>query len=96
MPYILQLIRSLKQAGWKVKIHDSERLEPPHVTIYRKMRTWRLSLRDKTFLDKGAKWSQVDERVREAIADQENWKLLKTEWNKIHGDNPVEIEEDDD
>jgi len=57
MPYILLLLKALKQAGWKVKIHDSERLEPPHVTIYQKMRKWRLSLRDGKFLDRGDKWS---------------------------------------
>ena len=37
MPFNLELPEALKQAGWKVKIHDSERLEPPHVTVYRKM-----------------------------------------------------------
>ena len=99
MPYVLQLPTALKKAGWKVKIHDSERLEPPHVTIYKKMRKWRLSLRDGTFLDKRDKWSQIDEGVRDSIEYKDehtdNWKLLKTEWNKIHDDNPVEIEKDD-
>ena len=46
MPYVLALVQALLQAGWKVKIHDFERLEPPHVTIYCKRRKWRLSLRD--------------------------------------------------
>ncbi|QDT95280.1 hypothetical protein [Gimesia aquarii] len=93
MPYVLLLLQALKQAGWKVKIHDSERLEPPHVTIYQKRRKWRLALRDGTFLDKGDKWSQIDDAVKDTIQDKDNWKLLKTEWNNIHGDNPVEIEE---
>jgi len=96
MPFVLQLISALKQAGWKVEIHDSERLEPPHVTIYKKMRRWRLSLRDRAFLDQGDKWSQIDEAVKDALQDEKNWKLLKAEWNKIHDDNPVEIEEDED
>lgn len=96
MPYVLLLLQALKQAGWKVKIHDSERLEPPHVTIYQKMRKWRLCLRDGKFLDKGDKWSQIDDAVKDTIQNEENWKLLKREWNKIHDDNPVEIEEDDD
>lgn len=91
MPCVLQLIQTLKQAGWKVKIHDSERLEPPHVTIYKKMRKWRLSLRDGTFLDKGDKWSQIDESVKDAILDEGNWLLLRREWNRLHDDNPVEI-----
>lgn len=53
MPYDLELPRPLKKRGWKAKIHDLERLEPPHVTIYRKLRKWRLSLRDGHFLDRG-------------------------------------------
>jgi len=53
MPYALQLTQALRQAGWKVKIHDFERLETPHATIYRKKRKWRLSLRDGAFLDRG-------------------------------------------
>ena len=96
MPFVLQLLLALKQAGWKVKIHDSERLEPPHVTIYKKMRKWRLSLRDGTFLDKGDRWSQIDEAVKDAIQDQKNWKRLQREWNTIHEDNPVDNEEEGD
>ncbi len=44
--------------------------------------------------EKGEKWSQIDKSVK--IAIEFNWNLLKAEWNKIHDDNPVEIEEDDD
>ena len=36
MPYDFPLSQALRQAGWKVKIHDFERLEPPHITVYRK------------------------------------------------------------
>lgn len=53
MPFVLQLNTALKQAGWKVKIHDYERLEPPHITVYQKMKKWRLSLRNGEFLDIG-------------------------------------------
>lgn len=87
MPYILQLLQALKQAGWKVKIHDFERLEPPHITIYHKMRKWRLSLRDGGFLDRGDRWSQIEDGVREEI--ERNWDLLIREWDAIHPDNPV-------
>ena len=96
MPFVLQLLIALKQAGWKVKIHDSERFEPPHVTIYKKMRKWRLSLRDGTFLDKGDTWSQIDEAVKDAIQDKNNWKRLQSEWNTIHDDNPVDKEQEGD
>jgi hypothetical protein len=63
MPYVLPLSQALRQAGWKVKIHDFERLEAPHATIYCRKRKWRLSLRDGSFLDRGDKWSQIDEAV---------------------------------
>lgn len=78
---------------WKVKIHDSERLEDPHVTIYRKMDKWRLNLRDGTFLDKGRKWSQIDETVRQAI--EENWEQLCEAWDELHPRNPVSGEDDE-
>jgi hypothetical protein len=95
MPYDLELPKHKKQAGWKVKIHDFERLEEPHVTIYRKMRKWRLSLRSGGFLDRGDKWSQIDdEEVKVAIENA--WETLQEEWNRIHPDNPVRGEENDD
>lgn len=87
MPYILQLLQALRQAGWKVKIHDFERLEPPHITIYHKMRKWRVSLRDGGFLDRGDRWSQIEVGVRQEI--ESNWDLLIREWDAIHPDNPV-------
>ncbi len=94
MPFVLRLLETLRQAGWKVKIHDFERLEPPHVTIYRKQRKWRLSLRDGAFLDPGDKWSQIDEEVREAI--EAAWTALRVEWDEMFPDNPVGGNENDD
>ena len=93
VPYSLPLSKSHRQAGWKAKIHDLERLEPPHVTIYFRMRKWRLSLRTATFLDRGDKWSQIEKGVREAIEGA--WTTLQTEWDRIHPDNPVQGQEDD-
>ncbi len=93
MPFVLQLPQALKRAGWKVKIHDSERLEPPHITIYCKMRKWRLSLRDGRFLDNGDDWSRINDDVRAAI--DENWQALIGEWDEIHPDNPVSGEDDE-
>lgn len=93
MPFVLELLRSLKQAGWKVKIHDSERLEPPHITIYQKMKKWRLSLRHGNFLDTGARWTQIDSEVKTQI--ESNWKILIAKWDLIHPDNPVEGDDDE-
>ena len=93
MPFNLELPDALKQAGWKVKIHDSERLEPPHVTVYRKMTKWRLSLRDGTFLDRGGRRSQIARAVWSQIED--NWHALIDEWDAIHPDDPVHGDDDE-
>ena len=50
MPHALELPKRLKAQGWKVKIREKERLEPPHVTIMCRRKEWRLSLRDGEFL----------------------------------------------
>lgn len=45
MAYALPLPDEWKKNGWRVKIRDDERVEPPHATILHKTRAWRLSLR---------------------------------------------------
>ena len=56
MAFSLELPVDLRKAGWKVKIRDRERLEPPHVTIPLKASAWRLDLRTGQFLEPGASW----------------------------------------
>ena len=89
MPYVLPLPAQAKQAGWKAKIHDNERLEPPHVTIYRKYEKWRVCLRTLELLDTGRRASDIDGSVWEAVTKTEAVKLLRHHWDKIHGDNPI-------
>ncbi|HVS11835.1 MAG TPA: hypothetical protein VMS76_18355 [Planctomycetota bacterium] len=67
MPFALELPDHLRRAGWKVKVRDKERLEPPHVTILFKARTWRLDLGTREFLERGSGWAGIDPRVRAAI-----------------------------
>ena len=38
MPFELPLPKKLKAEGWKVKIREKERVEPPHVTVMHKAR----------------------------------------------------------
>ena len=45
MPYELPLPKKLRAEGWKVKIREKERVEPPHVTVMHKAEEWRLGLR---------------------------------------------------
>ena len=87
------MLLTLKRADWKVKIYDFERLEPPHVTILFKTRVWRLSLRDGTFLDRGDRWSQIEERVRQAV--EAAWEELQQEWDRMHPDNPSSSQDDE-
>jgi hypothetical protein len=88
MPYTLTLSKTLRKAGWQVKIYDAEGPEEPHVSIFRKGRKWRKSLRTGEFLDEGDRSSQIDDNVRAAI--ERNWETLQKEWVKIHGKvNPI-------
>jgi hypothetical protein len=87
MAFSLELPNDLRQTGWKVKIRDKERLEPPHVTILLKSSAWRLNLRTGGFLEPEANWRSVDPRVRGAIEDA--WSLLCSKWDAMYPDNPV-------
>lgn len=95
MPYQLELPNPLPAEGWKVKIHDAENpYEDPHVTIYRKLRKWRLRLRDGVFMDRGACWGDIDYRVRQEI--ETHWDLLRTQWDSLHGrTNPISSRDED-
>ena len=92
MPFSLNLPAPLPNDGWRVKIFDDELpFEQPHVTIVRNagdgLRKWRISLRDKKFMDKKPPAREVDDDVIEAI--ENNWKTLKDEWNDRYPNNPV-------
>jgi len=94
MPYQLKLLKRLKTERWKVRIHDAEGPEEPHVTIYRKARKWRLSLRTGKFLDPGDSWNQIDKGVRSTI--EKKWKQLCKEWdNRFKHFNPIKSNDDE-
>jgi len=95
MPYILALPKRLKTSGWKVKIREKERLEPPHVTIICRKKEWRVGLRDKSFLvPPGGKLADIDIEVWELI--ERNWNILQDAWDKKYPSNPISSEEDKD
>jgi hypothetical protein len=95
MPHELKLPKRLKTRGWKVKIREKERLEPPHVTIMCGTNEWRIGLRDKSFLvPPDGKWAEIDQEVRELI--EKNWKTLQDAWDKKYPSNPISSEEDKD
>lgn len=88
MPFELELPTAVKKRGWKVKIRDRERLEPPHVTILYKTEAWRLGLRDGAFLvPPGGSWSAILVEVRRAI--EHGWPTLVAAWDRMYPENPV-------
>jgi hypothetical protein len=84
----------MPEHGWKVKIRDRERMEPPHVTIIHKRRAWRLGLRSGTFLDKEPDPDEVPKAVLEGI--RTHWEVLRREWDAMYPENPIQSEEAED
>ncbi len=95
MPYDLDLPKRLKAKGWKVKIREKERLEPPHVTVLCGKKEWRIGLRDREFLvPPGGKWGDLDDEVREII--EAKWKELQDAWDRKYPSNPISSQEQGD
>ncbi len=94
MAFELPLPDDLAGAGWKVKIYDRERLEPPHVTIVRGTLSWRFDLRAMSFMDKQPPPRKVDRRIVQVLED--NRDQLCSEWDSMYPSNPVQAPEGDD
>ena len=90
MPFRLPLPKKFQAEGWKVKIYDQERLEPPHITILHKEHVWRIGLRDHEFLvPPGGTWKEIDKTVRKLVQTPETWEMLCQEWDERYPENPV-------
>jgi hypothetical protein len=95
MPFELPLPKTLKAAGWKVKIREKERVEPPHVTIMHQADEWRLGLRDQRLLvPPGGRLRDIDPGVMTII--EEHWAQLKHTWDVKYPENPVSSAEEED
>ena len=91
---MLNLPERWASRGWKVKIRDRERLEPPHVTILHRTRAWRLDLRSEKFLDQEP---DPTEMPKEVVAEvRSNLTLLRQEWDRMFPENRVFSQEPDD
>ncbi|MBI2606521.1 MAG: hypothetical protein HYW49_10630 [Deltaproteobacteria bacterium] len=90
MPYSLDLSDGLKKAGWKVKIREKERAEPPHVSVMKKQETWRWGLREQAFLDKKPPVRTVPKELVEHL--QTHLETLIAEWDSKYPHNPVNSE----
>lgn len=88
MPFEAPLPRKLRAEGWKVKIREKERVEPPHVTIMHRADEWRLGLRDRRLLvPPGGRIKDIDPEVLEAI--RQCWERLVVAWDERYPENPV-------
>ena len=95
MPYELPLPKRLKAQGWKVKIREKERVEPPHVTILHNEDEWRIGLRDgKLLVPPGGRLKDIHHDVMQLVA--KSWEGLKAAWDQKYPENPVSSAEDDD
>ena len=90
MPYNLPLPEGLQARGWKVKIREKERAEPPHVSVLLKRETWRWGLRERRFLDTKPPGRWVPLELIEVL--QANIETLITEWDRMYPHNPVNSE----
>ena len=94
MPFDLPLPDALRKARWRVKIREKETREPPHVTILRGTRAWRINLRTGDFMDRLPDPDDVPRDVLDHLMEEANWTLLCSEWDKKYPNNPVQDEQD--
>lgn len=90
MPVNFPLSSPLAQAGWRVKIQEKEILEPPHVTVIRGTRKWRINLRSRgriEFLDRVPPPREVPRALLREI--RAKWKTLCDAWDRKYPENPV-------
>lgn len=92
MAFELPLPSALKKAGWKVKIRDKESREPPHVTLIRGARAWRINLRTGEFMDAQPPSKDVPKDLLRHVED--SWEQLCAEWEQMYPDNPVSSDEE--
>jgi hypothetical protein len=91
LPAELPIPSALKSGKWKVKICEDETREPPHVTIFRRTKTWRINLRTGEFMDTKPKPSEVPKNLLKHVKKPKSWKWLQEQWNAKYPGNPVEV-----
>ena len=77
-----------------MKIRDKERLEPPHVSLIRGTRTWRVDLRSGEFLDREPDPSEGPQALIDEV--KARWTDLLAGWDAMYPENPVEADDNDD
>lgn len=87
MAYALPLPEKLARQGWKVKIRDRERVEPPHATILHRTNALRFGLRSAEFLDRRPDSREVPVEVVSEVRSRLG--ALQEAWNQMYPENPV-------
>lgn len=77
--------------GWKAKIRDRERLEPPHVTILFRTKSWRWNLREGGFMDGSPDPKEVPPELVALIVA--NLAVLRAQWDVMYPENPISLRE---
>ena len=85
MPFELDLPPAL--SGWRIKIRDRERLEPPHVTVLWKARAWRICLRTTQPLDRHPPTRLLPKSLLPLLRTEQA--VLVAAWNRMYPENPV-------
>ena len=85
----MELPEWLREQGWKVKIRDKERVEPPHVTVLKGKLSWRWGIRERAFLDKEPDPSGVNPEIVRYLNQAANAERLSRKWNEMYPENPV-------
>jgi hypothetical protein len=94
VPFDLPLPVAIRRARWKVKIRDKETREPPHVTILRGTRAWRINLRTGEFMDTQPSPSEVPAPIVTLIRQTAIWRQLCAAWDEMYPNNPVSSAEE--
>lgn len=83
-----------KSRGWKAKIRDRERTEPPHVTVLFKTDAWRLGLRERDYLDTRPDPGDVPDAVTEHLLSDDVFPQVVAAWDRLYPHNPVSSDAD--
>jgi len=89
VPFNVRLPDALRKARWKVKIRDKETREPPHVTIIRGTKAWRINLRTGAFMDTNPDPSEVSSAIIQLMTEEETRQRLCDAWDRMYPNNPV-------
>ena len=87
MPFDLELPEALRRQGWKVKIRQRERLEPPHAAVIRGRRAWRFGLREGFCLDRDPPARELPGEILSLL--DRHMEALSAAWDGMYPENPV-------